>query len=221
MMHIPRWTIPVWVLVAEFVILSVFPLSDSYADIKSNPMGILTSYLIFDGWGNIFILVLSTLTFLLAIAFVGAYWRGRLAVTYLVATNLSGVIAGLVYYESVYSFQTGGGMSAATFGALASSLGLGVVALANSYSVFHKDVYLQNIRFYALLVFIIFGVYLISDAFTGFVGKPGSPVDSRIGDPRRLSCGDHSHSSDYLASEALGAPLREFGQMNGPTTNRI
>jgi hypothetical protein len=174
MMRIPRWTIPVWVLIAEFVILSVFPLPDSYADIKSNPTGIMTSYLIFDGWGNIFTLAWSTLTFLLAVAFVGTYWRGRLAVTYLVATNLSGVIAGLVYYESVYSFQTGGGMSAATFGALALSLGLGVVALANSYSVFHKDVYLQNIRFYALLVFLIFGVYLISDAFTGFVGKPGS-----------------------------------------------
>lgn len=175
-MHIPRWTIPVWVLLTEFVLLSIFPLPDSYAVIKSNPMGILTSYLIFDDWGNIFTLVWSTMTFLLTMLFVGSYWRGHLAVTYLVATNLAGIFAGFVYFESVYSYQTGGGMSAATFGALTLSLGLGVVALANSYSVFHKDVYRQNIRFWALLVFIIFGVYLNSNAFTGFVAKPASQL---------------------------------------------
>jgi hypothetical protein len=56
-MHIPRWTIPVWVLLTEFVLLSIFPLPDSYAVIKSNPEGILTSYLIFDDWRNIFTLV--------------------------------------------------------------------------------------------------------------------------------------------------------------------
>ena len=163
-----------WVLLAEFILLSIFPLPASYAVIRSNPKGILTSYLIFDGWGNIFTLSWSVLTFLLTMLFVGAHWRAYLAVAFLGATNLSGIYAGLVYFVSAYANQTGGGMSAATFGALAMTLALGVLALANSYRVFRRDVFRGNLPFFALPVVIAAGAYFESDAYTGFVAKPAS-----------------------------------------------
>jgi uncharacterized membrane protein len=112
-------------------------------------------------------------------------------------------------------------MSAATFGALALSLELGVVALANSYSVFHKDVYLQNIWFYALLVFIIFGVYLVSDAFTGFLTKPASLLIHESGILVGFLAGTIPTQMIIWRARRTEPASASAGKLSRPATDRV
>jgi hypothetical protein len=134
----------VMLLLAEFLFFSYFPLSITYAVSRDNPWGVFTAYLVFDGWANIIVVAFSCLMTLISTSLFWPQSRFLLPSSLLVLTNLTGILAGLVWLLSPYSAtvivvigphgtntyaKAGLGMSGAAFGALGFSVTLSILAL--------------------------------------------------------------------------------------------
>jgi len=131
-------------VLTEFLVFSYFPLSNAYAVSRSNPWGVFTAFLVFDGWVNVITVGFACCMTLVSTALLWPWSRFLLPSLLLVLTNAAGMFSSLVWLASPYSASvievvgpnqiyiykhSGEGMSGAAYGALGVAFILSLLAL--------------------------------------------------------------------------------------------
>lgn len=206
-----------WALVAgtflEFLVLSIFRLPSAFEVSVVNPLGILTANLVFDDWWNVVIIAFAVCTVVFSVPHVAEGPRALTPAAFLVATNVSGVVASLVWLVSPFArsyydpakglivLPVDVGMSASAFGAASFALFLGVFVHVRLFRRYGKSAYRRTQLFWVLLYFSV-----VSSIFVGsaLFYSPAILISHAAGIGSGLAMG-------YLATRWIGRSSRLSG----------
>lgn len=186
------WILPLALLLAEFYWFSFYPLLPysgptpstphfvvTYANASQwditlrNPLGQLTSFLVFDGWNNIWNLMFGVVTVVIFYRSLARNSGWRVSGGLFLVTNLAGLLAPTAIYAWPTSPFASWGLSSATFAPIG-------YAAAESLFVFVVETrqMSKGSEFSRLILYLSFGWFLFSAGLMTFAANSNPIVES-------------------------------------------